>query len=122
MKTVSLIICLEGIFNICELLDFLVDDIRQYLMHLISLVDDDEEEELDIFHISSGVHPDDIPFFEKSFLPVALFNTYSEIHPNSSRKALMNDVFSIGAGSKTEDLFPEVTALCCLCAVRLDLS
>ena len=109
-------------FNICELLDFLVDDIRQYLMHLNSLVDDDEEEEFDIFHISSGVHPDDIPFFEKSFLPVALFNTYSEIHPNSSRKALMNDVFSIGAGSKTEDLFPEVTALCCLCAVRLDLS
>ena len=99
-------------FIVCEIFDFLEDDIRQYLQHISEAND---EEDFDIFKICSGLHPDDIPFFEKSFLPVALFNTYLEVHPFADRKSLMNDLFSLGAGSKTQDLFPEVTALCSLC-------
>ena len=60
--------------------------------------------------------PEELTFYEREFLPYALFLTYSQRHPNDERESLMDDIFSTGSGSVTPDLTPEVTALCASCA------
>ena len=104
-------------FAINEMLEFLVSDIREYYRFQQSNRDD-EEFEVETYSIFTGMRPGDLMFFERSYLPLALFLTYMQIHPNSDRRSLMDDVFSIGAGSRCEDLLPEVTAVCSLCATR----
>ena len=98
-------------FNICEILEFLENDIR----HLYRLKLDFRDGEFDEFNTSQiyqGMLPEDTTFYERVFLPTALFLTYSQRHPNSDRESLMNDCFTLGARTKRDDLAPEVTGLC----------
>lgn len=102
-------------FYICEMLEFLENDIR----HLYRLKLDFRDGEFDEFNTSqiyAGMLPEDTTFYEKVFLPTALFLTYSQRHPNSDWESLMNDCFTLGAGSKRDDLAPEVTGLCIICS------
>lgn len=102
-------------FNICEILEFLENDIR----HLYRLKLDFRDGEFDEFNTSQiyqGMLPEDTTFYERVFLPTALFLTYSQRHPNSDRESLMNDCFTLGAGTKRDDLAPEVTGLCMMCS------
>ena len=55
-------------------------------------------------------------FFIKYFLPSAMLKTYQAVHKTASVIECLNDLFSLGSGSVTYDLFPEVVGVCCLCA------
>ena len=102
-------------FSISEMLEFLNDDINR--LYRLKLDERDVEvDEFNVDQIYQGMLPEDVTFYQKSFLPTALFLTYSQRHPNDERTALMNDIFTVGSGSKREDLAPEVTGLCSLCA------
>ena len=106
---------LQDRFYICEILEFLENDIR----HLYRLKLDFRDGEFDEFNTSqiyAGMLPEDTTFYERVFLPTALFLTYSQRHPNSDWESLMNDCFTLGAGTKREDLAPEVTGLCMICS------
>ena len=104
-------------FSICGILEFLVSDVRQ--LYQIKL--DERDSEVDEFNtdqIYQGILPEDLLYFNKVFLPAALFFTYLSGHPNSDRNALMNDIFTIGSGSQTDLLEPELTAVCKVCAAE----
>ena len=101
-------------FGINEMLEFLVSDIHEHYRNQLSLRA--ENDEVDVYFICTGMRPGDLQFFERSYLPFALFLIYKEKHPNSDRLSLMEDIFSIGAGSRSYDLMPEVTAVCSVCA------
>eukprot|EP00092_Neocalanus_flemingeri_P086276 GFUD01108691.1.p1 GENE.GFUD01108691.1~~GFUD01108691.1.p1 ORF type:complete len:417 (-),score=94.63 GFUD01108691.1:86-1279(-) len=77
-------------------------------------------DEFDVENVIEFGKQKDITFYKKTFLPLAVFKTYKEKHPETSDdKELMEDVFSIGAGSRRHDLFPEVNAYCQVCCPEL---
>ena len=99
-------------FAICDVLDCLVVDIRDLYQLKLDQRDDELDDEFNVDHFFQGMKPSDLTYYKKVFLPAALFFTYLERHPDSDRRALMEDVFTVGSGSQTEDLVPEVTGLC----------
>ena len=102
-------------FSVVEMLEFLVQDIKSLYKEMLRNRDI-EIDEFGIGNIGQEMLPEDITFYEKEFLPFALFLTYSQHHPNDKRESLMDDIFSLGSGSRNHDLIPEVTALCRICA------
>ena len=54
-------------------------------------------------------------FYSQTFLPVAIFSTYKEKFTGAEDEILFTDCFSLGAGSKRQDLIPEVHAYCDEC-------
>ena len=102
-------------FSICEILEFLVPDIKMLFDKMQAADSDSDEFEVDKLP-GQAMLPEDVTFYQKEFLPYALFLTYSQRHPNDVRESLMDDIFTIGSGSLKQDLVPEVTALCTKCA------
>ena len=97
-------------FSVAPIIDFLEDHIANlYATKLNSRV---QNEEIEFENVIDGRSPKDTMFYEKQFLPAAIIFTYQEIHPECDVEQLMVDVFSIGAGSKTTNLFPETNAIC----------
>ena len=103
-------------FHTPDMLDHLDKVVRKNYRDLL-FERDQEEDEFD-FHIVDGIKPEDTTFFTKRFLPAALFFTYILKHPMSDPKELMGELFSLGSGSMTFDLFPEITGVCPDCIVE----
>ena len=95
-----------------DYLEHLEEIMRAEYRILLSERDEDEDE---FNYDMDGIKPEDITFLTKRFLPAAMFFTYSKKHPTSDPKELMEDLFTIGAGSMTVDLFPEITGICLEC-------
>lgn len=108
-------------FSVTEILQFLEPDINRLYKEMLTNRDL-EVDEFGMENIGQCLLPEDITFYEREFLPFALFLTYSQRHPNDERVSLMDDLFSIGSGSRNKDLMPEVTALCGICAESEHLS
>ena len=103
-------------FSLTEMFSFLEEDIKQLYDEKLKARDLDQGE-FNLSKIWEGVAAEDGTFYQKVFLPSAIFFTYLEKHKGcGERKDLMQDCFTVGAGSKREDLFPEVTGLCRECA------
>jgi len=71
----------------------------------------------DVEKLVSGLNSEDLTFFEKTFVPLALFLVYKEIHMSNyvEESELLNDLFTIGSGSKSYDLIPEIVPFCQEC-------
>ena len=113
---------LKNMFSISPLLDFLEDDIRKlYHVKLDTRLDtmEDEFNQTDVF---DRMKPEDVTHLEKVFMPAAYFYTYLEKHSGAARLDLMNDIFTLGSGSRTASLFPEVTGICDKCSNNAELS
>ena len=106
-------------FTIHDLFENILGEIMK--IYKEKLDDRDSEVEFDTSNIVAGIPPDDVTFYKKVFTPAAVFYTYLDIHKHNFMKVedLMEDLFSIGAGSKTENLIPEVTAICTECSETL---
>ena len=104
---------LQERFSLPDLLDCLEIPIRKIYDELL----DEEKEEFDENFAMSG---EDQIFFIKYFLPSAMLKTYQAVHKTVSVTECLNDLFSLGSGSATYDLFQEVVGVCCLCAGSFD--
>ena len=103
-------------FSVCEIFEFLVNKIKAFYDVKIEARDLEEENVFSIERIIQGLQAVDGTHYERVFLPSAIFFTYLEKHKNSGdRTDLMKDCFTVGAGSRQRDLFPEVTGLCREC-------
>lgn len=91
-----------------ELLECLEPHIKQ----LYDLKLDDNKSEFDYEFCTSGV---DQLFYMDYFITTAMLKTYMMAHPSARISECLPELFSLGASSATEDLFPEVTVLCSLC-------
>ena len=109
---------LKNRFSICEILSFLESDIKDLYQNKIDKRDEEEEEVYDLARICVGIAASDGEYYSKVFLPSAIFFTYLERHKSGNRQELLNDCFTVGAGSRRPDLFPEVTGLCRECALE----
>ena len=114
---------LKDKFSINEFFEDLLHSIRKLYdekLHQDASSDDFDgvdDENTDVLKVLCGIDFEAINHYEKNFLPTALFYVYKEIHePNYKKEEeLMEDLFSIGSGSKTQDLSPEVVPVCEKC-------
>ena len=104
-------------FSVTPILEFLDSDIRRLYKRRMDARAGEEEDEFSEQSVFDGMRPENMSHFSRVFLPAAYFYTYLEIHSEDDRLDLMDDVFTIGSGSMTHDLFPEVTGICVKCAV-----
>ena len=74
------------------------------------------EDEFDVENPFDCTAPKDTLFYERCFLPAGIFLTYKQVHPMSNEKKMLEDLFTLGSGSKTKDLIPETNAVCADCA------
>ena len=72
-------------------------------------------DEFDVENVTAGLPTDLINYFKHTFSPLAYFYTYQHKHSDAPDKHLMEDCFNLGAGSRREDLFPEVNPYCEMC-------
>ena len=84
--------------------------------YMDKIAERDEKDEFGELSLFEAFKPRDLLFYNKTFLPFAVFFTYSQKHESTvSTKCLMEDIFNIGSGTKRLDLFPEVNAYCHEC-------
>ena len=100
-------------FRVARIFDKLDQPIREFYDVMLK----DRDSKVDEFSIDcfAGVSPEDLRFFERRFYPAALFYTYCQVHCTGDQHDLMNEVFSLGAGSKTMSMMPEITGICREC-------
>ena len=100
-------------FRVARILDKLDQPIREFYDVMLK----DRDSKVDEFSMDcfAGVNPEDLRFFERRFYPAALFYTYCQVHCTGDRHDLMNEVFSLGAGSMTMSMMPEITGMCREC-------
>ena len=72
-------------------------------------------DEFDLENIFDWMKQEDVIFYTRTFLPLAVYFTYQEMHQETSRRDILKDLFNIGAGSRRKDLFPEVNPYCTKC-------
>ena len=103
---------LEKQFSTPEIMDHLEEPVWKYYKSLL-----DERDQVDEFDFSLGgeIKQDDIFFFTRRFYPTALLLSYSLLHHMVEPTELMGEVFTIGYGSKTYSLFPEICGVCFDC-------
>ena len=92
----------------CE--DYL-DQIRKFYQTLL----DEQRDEFDVDFIGDRTSKE-LMFFQRVFLPTAVFLTYRQKHNTGNTEQLFHECFSIGSGSKNLDLIPEVNAFCIQCS------
>ena len=105
--------------------DGMVQEIFKYYRELVTIQKEQsklmKEDSVDSFDLNvflggGGVSQEEISFYHKVFLPLAIYEIYSAKHTESLwTNQLMNDCFTLGSGSKRKDLCPEVNAFCQLC-------
>ena len=102
-------------FSVNELFEVLLPHIRN--IYETKLEARDVDDEFGIDSIVGGTDILDGMFFERSFMPMALYLVYKEIHANNyeSEEELFNDLFSVGSGSRNLDYLPEITVFCSEC-------
>ena len=101
--------CLKDQVSFPDFLDCLMPEIKD----LYSVRLDEAKDEFDCSFAMSGK---DQIFFLNFFIPTALLKTYIKVHNTTSVSECLPELFSIGASSATQDLFPEVTGICTKCA------
>ena len=100
-------------FSVNELFEVLLPKIRNIYEIKLEARDEDDEFGLDSMF---GTNIEDGMFFERSFMPMALYLVYKEIHNNyKTEEELFNDLFSVGSGSRNLDYLPEITVFCSEC-------
>ena len=77
------------------------------------ITNQDKDDEFDTEFVFSEYN---VSFYQRVFLPLAVYLTYKEKHPDAEESELLQDCFDIGAGSKRYDLCPEVNAYCNDCS------
>ena len=109
----------------CPQVMFIVNDMfsTKFQCHIKKffeeLLDDrDAEDEFGEDKIFQGLKPDDVTFWSKTFMPVAIFYSYKHRYPMATDQEILTDCFKVGAGSKREDLIPEVNAFCQKCSAE----
>ena len=102
-------------FSVNELFEVLLPHIRNIYESKLEARDVDDEFGID--SIVGGTDILDGMFFERSFMPMAFYLVYKEIHANNyeSEQELFNDLFSVGSGSRNLDYLPEITVFCSEC-------
>ena len=103
----------EKQFSTPEIMDHLEDPVWKYYKSLLS-ERDQVDDEFD-FSLGGEIKQDDICFFTRRFYPTALLLSYSLLHHMAEPTELMGEVFTIGYGSKTYSLFPEICGVCFDC-------
>ena len=88
-----------------------------YNLYLEKLAERDSFDEFQVENCVGGVKFEDGQFYNRYFLPSCILNIYqlwlkSDVNGND----VLEECFSIGSGSATKDLFPEVTGICVKCA------
>ena len=115
-------------FSVNELFEVLLPSIKDLYMIKVDERDSNDEfgldsmkDNYDIGKLAAGMQSEDLMFYERTFMPAALFFIYAEIHKelDVGEEELCKDMFSIGAGSKTYDLLPELAAACPLCITNI---
>ena len=111
---------LTGQFSVSDIFNDNFDSsVHSYYLKIIA-EQDTNMDEFDEENIVDGISFADINFYRKIFLPLSVFYTYQEMHQQTTAlRDLMEECFSIGAGSRTMDLFPEVNAYCEVCCPEL---
>ena len=102
----------ERQFSTPEIMDHLEDPVWKYYKSL--LLERDQVDEFD-FSLGGEIKQEDIFFFTRRFYPTALMLSYSLLHHMAEPTELMGEVFTIGYGSKTYSLFPEICGVCFDC-------
>ena len=99
----------------------LFDNVLNHVMKTFKQkLDDRSTEEFDLENIVCGIPPDDLTFYQRIYCPAAVFYTYKSVHKDYlCDEELMEDIFSIGGGSKCESLTPEITPYCQECGDSL---
>ena len=82
------------------------------LRHFKCSTNEDRADEFDTEFVFTGYN---LAFYQRVFLPLAVYFTYKEKHPETDVSELLHDCFDIGAGSKRYDLCPEVNPYCNEC-------
>ena len=109
---------LKDQFTPLEVFDSITPVIREhYDACLASEEKDDFDEDISLENIVSGVPLLVGMFFDRVFLPHCIYYMYTSIisHCTAYPEILFKELFSIGAGSATDNLSPEITALCDKC-------
>lgn len=85
---------------------------------------DSLKNDYDVEKLVGGLNSEDMIFFQKTFVPLALFLVYKEIHKSNyeEESELLNDLFTIGSGSKSYDLIPEIVPYCQECISKSSVS
>ena len=89
-----------------QLLEFLHLHIKALYLKLL------EENEPEFSEKMVKMTGPELTFYLNFFEPSAFLYTYSDIHNDTPLPDLFEDLFTFGAGSKTKDFSPEVTAIC----------
>ena len=97
---------ISGLFS-----DEFLDQVRIFFQSMV----DEKRDEFD-FDFLSGRKSKEALFLQRTFLPTAVFVTYSKKHTGASTSSLFHDCFSIGSGSRSVDLIPEVHGFCPVCS------
>ena len=115
-------------FSVNALFEVMLPSIKDlYVMKVDERDSDDEfgldsmKDSYDISKLTAGMQSEDLIFYERTFMPAALFFVYAEIHKaaNIGEEELCKDMFSITAGSMTYNLLPEIAAACPLCITTI---
>ena len=82
---------------------------------------DRSNDEFDIENVAEGISTADGLFYQNSFLPCCIFLMYQEwLKVNDLQEGnIFRDLFTLGSGSATRDLTPEVHGFCLECAPTL---
>ena len=107
--------CPQSMFGINDIFS------PQFQFHIKGVFEDmvgdrDGDDEFGLDHIFQGWKPDDVTFCSKTFMPVAIFYSYKHRHTYASDQEIFTECFSVGAGSRRDDLIPEVNAFCQRCS------
>ena len=100
---------------ILEIFDCIIPEIEE--IYNEKLDGRDSEDEFQVDKIVRGVDIKDGTFFTKYFLPSCIFYIYKEwLKCEVAKEDIFEELFSIGSGSRTDALFPEVLPFCETCA------
>jgi hypothetical protein len=100
---------------ILEVFDDVLPNIKEIYKKKINERDVADEFQLD--SIASGINSLDGLFFLNYFLPSAVFYMYkSWMSISCDEEIMFTELFTLGGGSKTYNLFPEVHSICEKCA------
>ena len=101
--------------NVFEAFECIFQDI--YKLYLEKLEERDNFDEFQVERCIGGVNFQDGVFYDRYVLPSCILLIYRLwLKQDVDEKDLREECFTIGAGSGTLDLFPEVTGLCINCA------
>ena len=93
---------------ILEIFDSILPNIEE--LYKEKLCERDSEDEFQVDRICQGTKTEDGSFYVNYFLPSCILFMYQLwLESEVAKDDIFNDLFTIGAGSGTMDLFPEVT-------------